>query len=287
MNTAPRASYIGRRFIARGVAVALLLTAASLFGYLWKLTPAAHKSGPRVASGIADEPRPSPLALKTLQASQPLSFEPNGGLLSPRVKYLGRAPGYSVLITDKQVAIVLPGQATSSSLQDNGRKGAGSTTRSATTDGTAVVYIVPVDPAPGQGTRAIDRLPGRVNYFLGNDPGKWRTNVPTFGEVVQRSVWKGVDVAWHGNNRQLECDFIVAPGASPQAIQLAFNGAKSIDLDRDGNLHVSAGEHTLKLLKPVVYQEAGGARRELSGRYIVANRNTGPPTVRFEVGHYD
>src|ERR1700735_2978837 len=135
MNTAPRASYIGRRLIARGVAVALLLTEAPLLGYLWKLTPAADKSGPGVPSEIADEPRPSPLALKTLQATQPLSFEPNGGLLSPRVKYLGRAPGYSVLITDKQVAIVVPGQATSSSLQDNGRKGAGSPTRSDNTKG--------------------------------------------------------------------------------------------------------------------------------------------------------
>src|SRR5439155_49910 len=68
----------------------------------------------------------------------------------------------------------------------------------------------------------IDRLPGKSNYFIGDDPGKWRTDIATFAKVQYRGVYPGIDLIYYGNGRQLEYDFVVSPGADPAAIRLAF-----------------------------------------------------------------
>jgi hypothetical protein len=63
----------------------------------------------------------------------------------------------------------------------------------------------------------LDELPGKSNYFIGNDPSKWRTNVPTYGKVEYRDVYPGVNLVYYGNPAaagQLEHDFVVAPGAA-------------------------------------------------------------------------
>jgi hypothetical protein len=98
---------------------------------------------------------------------------------------------------------------------------------------------------------------GRVNYLIGRDPAKWRTGIPTYGRVVERGAWDGIDVAWYGNQRQVECDFIVAPGADASAIELAFD-APSVALAEDGSLAIAAGDRELRMLKPTVAQFAEG-----------------------------
>src|SRR5947207_7339241 len=67
---------------------------------------------------------------------------------------------------------------------------------------------------------ALDELPGKSNYFIGNDPKKWRTDVPTYGKVKYQGVYPGIDLVYYGNQRQLEYDFVVAPGADRKAITL-------------------------------------------------------------------
>src|SRR2546430_5784455 len=74
---------------------------------------------------------------------------------------------------------------------------------------------------------ALDELPGKTNYFVGNDPKKWRTDVPTYGKVKYEAVYPGIDLVYYGNQRQLEYDFVVAPGADPKAITLAVEAGFS------------------------------------------------------------
>ena len=75
----------------------------------------------------------------------------------------------------------------------------------------------------------LDKLPGIVNYFIGDDPSKWRTNIPTYQKVAYKNVYPGIDLVYYGNQGQLEYDLIVAPGADPTQITLAFDGAEQID----------------------------------------------------------
>ena len=59
------------------------------------------------------------------------------------------------------------------------------------------------------------KLPGIVNYFIGNDPEKWRTKIPTYKKVEYKDVYPGIDLAYYGNQGQLEYDLIVAPDVDP------------------------------------------------------------------------
>ena len=129
----------------------------------------------------------------------------------------------------------------------------------------------------------LSELEGRVNYFVGNDPAQWRQNIPTYGRVRYREVYRGIDLVYYGNQRRLEYDFNVAAGNDPGAIKLRFDGADNVAVDTNGDLLVGLGETTLRQPKPIVYQEVGGERRRVDGRYAVnANGEVG-----FAIGEYD
>ena len=74
----------------------------------------------------------------------------------------------------------------------------------------------------------MDELPGKSNYFIGNDPKKWRTNVPNYAKVKYANVYPGVDLVYYGNQGKLEYDFVVSPGADPNSIQLAINSGEQV-----------------------------------------------------------
>src|SRR5262249_44053119 len=119
--------------------------------------------------------------------------------------------------------------------------------------------------------RAVGRdvLPGYANYFIGNDPSRWHTDVPTYGRVEYQDVYPGIDLVYYGNKRQLEYDFVAPPGASPDTIALNFAGADQVAIDGGGDLVVSAGGQTLRQHRPVVFQEVNGTRQEVSGQFVL------------------
>jgi hypothetical protein len=128
-----------------------------------------------------------------------------------------------------------------------------------------------------------DPLPGTVNYFLGNDPSRWRSGVSTFKRVKYTSVYPGVDLVYYGNQRQLEFDFEIAPGADPSQIQLSFNGASNLNLDHDGNLVISTPDGAVSFHKPLIYQTVSGTRQPVKGAF----RLDSAKTVSFSLGSYD
>ena len=126
----------------------------------------------------------------------------------------------------------------------------------------------------------LDRLPGIVNYFIGSDSSKWRTNIPTYQKVEYKDVYPGIDLVYYGNQGQLEYDLIVAPGADPAQITMAFEGAQQIALDEHGDLVLTVtrsptdaagrGAAELRLRKPVVYQMGNhGEKHRLAGTYVL------------------
>jgi hypothetical protein len=127
-----------------------------------------------------------------------------------------------------------------------------------------------------------DELPGKSNYFIGNDPKKWRSNVPTYAKVKYQGVYPGVDLVYYGNQRELEYDFVVAPGADPRRIQFDVRGAMNIHRDQNGDLVLQTATGEIRWRKPAVYQEKDGIRQEVDGRYTFKRRQVG-----FEVGSYD
>jgi uncharacterized repeat protein (TIGR01451 family) len=186
----------------------------------------------------------------------PLHFERNEGQVDSRVTFLARGSGYSLFLTPTGAVLALK-------------------------DAVLRVELVGANPRPA--VAGADELPGRSHYLTGNDPAKWRTNVPTYAKVRYGSVYPGVDLVYYGNQRRLEYDFIVAPGADPRRIRIAFEGARQMAIDAAGHLVLEVAGGEVRQQRPVVYQEAGGVRKEIAGRYVM----TGTRQVGFEVAAYD
>ena len=127
-------------------------------------------------------------------------------------------------------------------------------------------------------------MPGKTNYFIGNDPSKWRKDVPTYAKVKYEAVYPGVDVVYYGaQGRELEYDFIVAPGADPKAIKLSFEGADKLEMNEQGDLVLRLAGKPIHLRKPVVYQEKNGVRQEIASNYAPA----GAREVGIDIAAYD
>jgi len=192
----------------------------------------------------------------------PLSFEANRGQSDARVDYLSRGKGYTLLLTRGQAVLRLQTAARSS------------------------VLLMRLLGSSGQGAASgLDRLPGSVNYFRGQDPSKWHTGIPTYQKVKYTGVYPGVDVVYYGNQGRLEHDFIVEPGADPSQIALSFEGAQP-RIDRQGDLFMTIDGSELRFQKPAVYQASnqasGRGKQSVDGRYALDGN-----TVRFALGAYD
>ncbi len=147
-------------------------------------------------------------------------------------------------------------------------------------------------------------LPGRSNYFIGNDASKWRKNIPQFARVEYQAVYPGVDLVYYGDQGQLEYDFRVAPGADPKQIALSFQGATArIDPADSGDLILSTGDGDVRFHAPRIYQRTVNAlvraltsrqahpaemRRQPPRRSIAGSfRQLAGNKIGFVIGDYD
>lgn len=212
----------------------------------------------------------------------PLSFEANHGQADSRVKFLSRTGGYSLFLTEDGAVFTLSGgKANAHKAKITGTARTLQSGMAAPKSG-AVLRMRLRNANPAAKVTGVDELAGRSNYFIGNDPTKWRTNVPTYGKVKYVGMYSGIDLVYYGNQRQLEYDFIVAPGADPHRIAFDVRGAKRIRQDQHGDLVLKIGEDEIRWHKPVVYQEKNGTRQEIAARYAITDNRVG-----FEVADYD
>jgi uncharacterized protein (TIGR03437 family) len=210
----------------------------------------------------------------------PLSFEANTGQADKSVRFLSRGGGYGLYLTgDEAVLALRKGDcaAAASARRPNLRRGVA--------DCDQDVVRMRLAGASGAAAAPVgeEQLPGKANYLIGNDPAKWRTGVPTYSKVRYGNVYPGVDLVYYGNQRQLEYDFLVAPGADPKHIRIEFAGAKGLRLGEDGDLVVTAANGAITFHKPVVYQLVNGRRRAVEGSFaLLAGYTAG-----FRLGSYD
>jgi len=209
----------------------------------------------------------------------PLAFEANRGQANDRVKFLARSPGYSLFLTDSGALLSLGRgrcvpDATKSQSDGNSCHATRDMIRM-TLDGTPNQHVV---NATGEA-----QLPGKVNYFLGNNPAKWQTDLPTYARVRMSEIYPGIDLVYYGNGRQLEYDFVVAPGVSPAPIRLSFDGQKHLSIAPNGDLVLEGAYGFAAFHKPVIYQQSHGKRQAVAGTF----RLTTASQISFAVGSYD
>lgn len=221
------------RLVAVAGALMLLGAWASL-----SLVPRVAKS---TAARVAGAAQGRPRAIEGY-GKLPLSFEANQGQTDPRVRFLARGQGYMLFLTTQEAVLALQRS------EDNGHGKEGTLT----SPGSKLVaerFALFKDRWPrapelpelqgGGATNAVlqmrllgansnakakgdEELPGKSNYFIGNDRKKWRTNVPIYAKVRVEDIYSGVDLVYYGSRGQLEYDFVVRPGADFNAIRLAL-----------------------------------------------------------------
>jgi hypothetical protein len=199
---------------------------------------------------------PAPAHLEDALARLPLHFESNRGQAPPDVRFIARAATGAILLTADGFVVAAEGPPVSVSFAAR---------------------------RPGSVIEALEPLPGRINYYLGRDAANWRGDIPTYGRVRYADVYPGIDVVVYGNQRRLEYDFVVAPGADPGAIALRVKGAERLTVDSDGHLVITRPGSTIVQQAPLLYQERGHRRERVAGRYVVR----GNQEVAFAIGPYD
>jgi len=199
----------------------------------------------------------------------PLVFEPNQGQSDPRVKFLARGSGYGLFLTGDEAVLTLQPSAVSAH-RIPARPSVVRMTLDGATERSALV--------------GVDELPGKSNYFIGNDPSKWRRNVPQFARVRYRNVYPGIDLLYYGNQGRLEYDFEVAPGSDPGQVTLRFQGTETLRIGASGDLVLGLRGGTVRLESPRIYQKFGDEERPVTGQFKLRGTKG---RVGFELGAYD
>lgn len=128
----------------------------------------------------------------------------------------------------------------------------------------------------------VDRAQTKVNYFKGNDPSKWKTNIATYNELDLGEVYPGIDLKLRAYGNNVEKIFTVKPGASPDTIRLKIEGALSLKVDATGELAAHTALGPVRFSKPIAYQEIKGKKAFVQAAYEVQKETYG-----FRVGNYD
>src|ERR1700682_4588524 len=244
---------IGALFLIIGLVLALFA--------LFTTSPLWADDPPVAAANAAQTTRATAEA-RAAYANLPLGFVPNAGQLDTRVRYLAQSGGGSFYFTTREAVFSLATKTQGLVLR---------------------LGFLGSNPQPAitsQATRS-----GTVNYLIGNDPARWQTNLPTYGEIVYRDLWPGIDLLFRGDSGQLTYEFSVKPGARVKDIRLAYRGAKKLSVDKDGNLMIHTSLGNISDTRPTTYQWIDGKRVEVPSRFALHRRSK--TTFGFSVGAYD
>jgi hypothetical protein len=220
--------------------------------------------------------------------NRPLLFEPNRGQAVREVKWLARGPGYQLFFTSDAVTIALPERAAAPA-------------RSASQRPESLLPRLPF-PSPAESPISVFRMKltgshawntadglestgSTSNYYIGNDPKQWRTDIPNYARLKEKGVYDGIDLVFHSRGDQLEYDFEVAPGADPRQIRLAFDGLDHMHVDdQTGDLLLTTASGTVaRQIRPKIYQQIGERRVEVAGGYEILDHGQ----ITFALASYD
>jgi len=214
-----------------------------------------------------------------------LQFEANQGQTDRGVNFITRASGATIFLTNTNAVFVLSAPDESAARTAQRSPKGSSEPDSAPSPSKMLALRMNIEGAnTAPQVQGADELPGKVNYFIGNDPDKWRTDIPTFGRVQYAGVYPGVDLVYYGNQSQLEYDFVVKPGADASRIALNFEGADHLAWDAaSGDLLIETSVGVMRQQKPLVYQDVNGTPQPVESGY----RLEGGGRVGFRIGAYD
>lgn len=215
-------------------------------------------------SAMPASPKLPSTQIQASLARLPINFEPNQGQSDSAAKFVAHGSGYGLYLTPSKAVLTL-----SERSQNHVRQRA------------VEMQLSGANPTPAM--TGAERLPGHSNYFIGNDPSRWLRNIPQFARVQYREVYPGIDLAFYGNQNQLEYDFEVSPESDANQIELNFRGAEEVSVAQNGDLVLAIDSRELRFAAPHIYQKFAAGTQTIAGSFVMRGKNT----AGFELGPYD
>jgi hypothetical protein len=218
--------------------------------------------GPRFASGTRERAPSTALSAATgrrvtlAYTNLPLAFIPNAGQTDEQVRYYAQGAGYSFRFTDDKAVLALQ-----------------------TGDRGHVLDLRFLGANPNAELTATGQSGGTVNYLTGSER---QSNLPTYGRVIYRELWPGIDMVFWGKGGKLTYEFRLRPGARVSDIRLAYAGAEGVSLGASGNLLIDTPLGILRDAPPQSSQRIDGRHVPVDSRYALAGNSYG-----FAVGDHD
>lgn len=161
-------------------------------------------------------------------AELPLEFAKNEGQFNAQIKFAARGQEYSTFLTSGGATIELETRKSEIRSQNEKDRLRPVVSRQFL-DRPEVLQLRLAAANRAAKVFGLDKQSGKANYFIGKYSQKWRTNVPLFSRVEYASVYRGIDLIFHGNQQRLEFDFVLVPGADARSIRLRIEtpGSKS------------------------------------------------------------
>jgi len=217
-----------------------------------------------VLAGTASAPAVDQDAIHAKTLQLPLSFIENAGQAPDAVKYSVQAEGHTISFTPGKIVLI------ASAEKDN-----------ETVSSQVEMTFAGANTNPT--ITGLDQLPGTANYFTGSDSSQWHTDVPTYAGIQYTSLYPGIDLKYKGTLGNLKREFVVAPGADPSQIVMAYTGIDSLAISDDGSLKIATALGVLTDEAPVAYQEIEGDRVPVAVSYGIVGENK----AGFVIGAYD
>jgi hypothetical protein len=181
----------------------------------------------------------------------PLRFEENRGQFDSAVRFMAKSAGGKLQFTARGPEFLV---------------------------GSSPVEIGLVHGNASPKVEPLDRMPAVTNYMVG-PRDQWHSGIANFARVRYQQVYPGIDVVYYGTQNQLEYDFVLAPGANPDAIRLKFKGGVHVSLTPAGDIALESSDGKVLQKAPAIYQD----KRKVEGRYtLLANNEVG-----FRLAGYD
>lgn len=121
--------------------------------------------------------------------------------------------------------------------------------------------VISFDPQ-GQG-----KTETRISSFSGNDPRRWRSQLPSYDCISLSAVYPGIEVKLKASNKNVEKLFYVEPGVEAENIKVRVDGIESLRISPEGELVLMTEIGEVAMLKPVAYQELPEGKQYIEVAY--------------------
>jgi hypothetical protein len=213
----------------------------------------------------------------------PVHFEINEGQTDPRVRYLSRTDSYQLFLEATAATMKLRCQSANKSNVDEKHANRKSK-RAVEAEKHIAIRMQLIGANAAAKVEGLDKQPGVSNYLIGKDKSKWRHGVAHYSKVKISSVYPGIDLIYYGKQRQIEHDFVISPGASPNKIRFSLEGAKKLSIDPKGNLLITLPDGgNVQLSNPHIYQVIKNKEATIKGGYVLHGKNQ----VGFKLAAYN